>query len=109
MSMPMRKAYNWFEVWVDPVEPQSRSCGVLLLMSTVEPEHWSASFTAYRSSTPSPTSFDVLEPGTGKIHYSGLTYQDATSWLNEDGYELVTGRMAVGGEPLPLIGRYGVE
>ncbi|MNE65100.1 hypothetical protein D3C80_1605530 [compost metagenome] len=103
----MAKDYKWFEVWIDPVSPPS--CDVLLLMSTVQPERWSAHFTTYGDSEPSATSFDVVEPGTGKIHYSGKTYQDATGWLNEDEYELVTGRMAVGGEPLPLIGRYGVE
>ena len=103
------KAYTWFEVWIDPVTAAARPCSVLLLMSTVQPERWSDNFTTYRDSAPSPTSFDVVEPGTGKVHYSGQTYQDAATWLNEDEYELVTGRMAVGGEPLPLIGRYGVD
>lgn len=109
MTNATTKPYAWFEVWIDPVAAVAPPCSVLLLMSTVQPERWSKDITQYRDSTPSPTSFDVVEPETGKVHYSGQTYQDATNWLNEDGYELVAGRTAAGGEPLPLIGRYGVE
>ncbi|RZJ36755.1 MAG: hypothetical protein EON86_18235 [Brevundimonas sp.] len=109
MTQPKTKAYTWFEAWIDPLSAETPPCSVLLLMSTVQPQRWSGDFTTYGDNAPSPTSFDVVDPATGQIHYAGQTYQDATAYLNEDGYELITGRTSVEGEQLPLIGRYGVE
>jgi hypothetical protein len=66
------KKYPWFEIWFDYQEPPY----LLILLPDMQ-----------------ETRFDVYDPLEDRVCHSAKTYEDACSWLWEDEFRRVEGRI----------------